>query len=118
MGSRFTTDVAGMRAVLEVMKQEQLFFIDSRTTGSSIAEREAEALGVPSLSRDVFLDNVADVGKISIQIGKLVGLAKKRGYAVGICHPYPETVLALRQEADRLLSQGVEIVPISALFKG
>jgi len=117
MGSRFTTDVAGMRTVLEAMKQEGMFVSDSRTTGNTIAGREAQELGVPTLSRDVFLDNVADVGQISQQIRKLVELAGKRGYAVGICHPYRETVQALRQEAGGLLSQGVVLVPVSKLLK-
>lgn len=110
MGSRFTEFEAGMRAVLEVMHDKGMFFIDSRTTGQSVVESVANKVGVPSAVRDVFLDNVAEVDAISLQIQKLVQLAEKRGRAIGICHPYPETVEALRQQSKYLRNGPVEVV--------
>lgn len=116
MGSRFTADRQGMTAVLKMLKQEGMFFIDSRTTGKSIAAEEARTLGVPVASRDIFLDNDANVEKIARQIRKLAVLASKRGSAIGICHPYAETIAALRQEEGFLRQQGVEVVAASALL--
>jgi len=117
MGSRFTTDRTGMRAVLELMRQEGLFFVDSRTTGRSIALDEARLMQVPATARDVFLDNDADVERIARQIRKLVLLAVKKGSAVGICHPYPETLAALQQELPGLSRDGVVVVPASQLIR-
>lgn len=117
MGSRFTTNHAGMRAVLELMLQEGMFFVDSRTTGGSIALEEARLLKVPATARDVFLDNDADVERIARQIRKLVVLAGKKGSAVGICHPYPETLAALQQELPGLSHDGVVVVPASQLIR-
>ena len=110
MGSRFTEFEAGMTVVLEIMHEKGMFFIDSRTTGQSVVRKIAEKEGVPSAVRDVFLDNVAEVEAIRAQIRKLVALAEKRGRAIGICHPYPETVEALRREAKHLRKGPVEVV--------
>ena len=115
MGSRFTEYEAGMKTVLSIMREKGMFFIDSRTTGRSVAIPVARKLGVPSGVRDVFLDNVAEVGAISSQIIKLIELAKKRGRAIGLCHPYPETLEALRKEAKRLRDGPVEMVFASKL---
>ena len=118
MGSRFTEDRAGMDVVLEEMKKEGLFFIDSRTTAHSVALAEAHRLGVPTAARDVFLDNVQEVGPIDAQIRKLVRLARLRGEAIGICHPHPATLRALRREKDYFAKEGVTIVPVSQLLDG
>jgi len=117
MGSRFTADAEKMRPVLEVMRGEGLFFIDSRTTGLSVAAAEARDIGVPVASRDMFLDNDRDVDRISLQIRKLALLAARRGSAIGICHPYPQTLEALRREQGFLRDRGVQVVPASALVQ-
>jgi uncharacterized protein len=116
MGSKFTTYPEGMRTVLGIMRQEGLFFVDSRTTGDSVALAEARRMKVPATARDVFLDNDADVEQIVRQIRKLVRLAEKKGSAVGICHPYPETITALQQELPRISHDGIVVVPVSQLL--
>ncbi|MBE0597523.1 MAG: divergent polysaccharide deacetylase family protein, partial [Desulfuromonadales bacterium] len=73
-------------------------------------------LGVPAAVRDLFLDNVPEVDKIAAEIRRLVRQAKRQGQAVGICHPYPQTLEALRREAPALKREGVEVVPVSRLL--
>jgi uncharacterized protein len=116
MGSRFTEYREGMAVVLEMMHAENFFFVDSLTTEKSIAMAEAGRLGVPAISRDIFLDNIQDVDQISREIRKLAVMAIRRGQAVAICHPYPETLEALRREVPLLRQQGIEIVPVSQLL--
>ena len=58
-GSKATADVRVVRAVLGIVKERGLFFLDSRTTNASVAGAEAAAMRVPFLARDVFLDDVA-----------------------------------------------------------
>ena len=115
MGSRYTEYASGMHTVLEMMRDNGLFFIDSRTTSSSIVKREADRVGVPTAVRDVFLDNVAEVEAIRVEIRRLVRRAKKNGTAVGICHPYPETIAALRMEQKQLQDTSLELVFASKL---
>jgi len=116
MGSRFTEYRQGMDVVLAAMKEAGLFFVDSRTTGRSVAFAAARAAGIPAAARDVFLDNDQDVERISGEIRKLAVLAGKRGQAVGICHPYAETLEALRRETAYLKQQNIEVVPVSELL--
>jgi polysaccharide deacetylase 2 family uncharacterized protein YibQ len=115
MGSRYTEVQPGMSAVLDVLRSKQLFFVDSRTSARSVAAGAARQAGVSFAARDVFLDNVRDVEAIAKEVRKLAGLARRKGQAVGICHPYPQTIAALRREAEVLRSQGVEVVPASSL---
>jgi hypothetical protein len=117
MGSRLTEQADSMDAVLEVLQERGLFFVDSRTSAASVAVKEARRIGVPTTMRDVFLDNVREVPAIVREIRKLAGMARRRGFAVGICHPYPETLAALRQEAEVLHQQGIDVVPVSQLLR-
>jgi hypothetical protein len=116
MGSRFTEYRKGMAVVIEQMKAADLFFLDSLTTGRSVAFDEARKAGVPAAVRDLFLDNTRDVNHIYRQIRKLVQLAKKNGYAIGICHPYPQTLEALRLQVAVLQGKDIEVVPVSQLL--
>lgn len=117
MGSRFTEDQQAMAVVMAVLREEGLYFVDSLTSSQSVGTATARQAGVPSLRRDVFLDNVAEVAAIAHEIRRLAAKATRNGSAVGICHPYPETITALRQELPELARQGVEFVAVSALLK-
>jgi polysaccharide deacetylase 2 family uncharacterized protein YibQ len=117
MGSRFTADERAMAAVMDELRARGLFFVDSLTSGASVGRAAAQRAGVPSGSRDVFLDNVAETGAITRQLRQLVAKARRNGSAIGICHPYPETLAVLRRELPKLVEQGIEFVPVSALVK-
>lgn len=117
MGSRYTADRQGMRRVLGLLRDDGLFFVDSRTTSASVALAEGRNLGMAVAGRDIFLDNEADVAKITAQLEKLVKLAQNRGQGIGIGHPYPETLTALERFLPRLRQRGVEVVAVSALLE-
>jgi polysaccharide deacetylase 2 family uncharacterized protein YibQ len=117
MGSRFTEDARALAPVMESLGEKGLFFIDSRTTGQSRVPEVAARFGVPTMSRDVFLDNLAEVDAIAREILRLEGKARRQGMAIGICHPYPETLEALRRELPGLAERGINIVPVSLLLR-
>ena len=56
MGSRATQDQRVMNAVLDELKDAKLFFVDSRTIGSSKAYKIAKEKLIPAAKRDMFLD--------------------------------------------------------------
>jgi len=116
MGSKFTQDEEKMRLVLMEIKKKNIFFVDSKTISNSCGYRIARELGIPALSRSVFLDNGRDVNKISGEIRTLMDIAKKEGIAVGICHPYPETIQALKKMEPVLMGGTVKVVPAGELF--
>lgn len=117
MGSKATSDAQVMESVLSVVKQEGLFYVDSVTSPESKGFDTAQKLNLPSAKRDVFLDGVQDKAYIKLQIKKLKELAKKKGLAVGIGHPHPETVKALKEMLPEFEKEGIQIVPASEVVK-
>ena len=116
MGSRLTADPRKMNQVMDVLKGRGLFFLDSRTIASSVAYRQAQAAGIPALQRDVFLDNERHVTKIVEQLRVLIEIARIKKSAIGIGHPYPETLKALSRFPKIAESAGVEIVAVRKLL--
>ncbi len=112
MGSRLTEDSQKMAQVMAVIKGRGLFFLDSRTIADSVAYRSAVKAGIPALQRDVFLDNERNVVKILEQFQVLIEIARVKGEAIGIGHPYPETLQALTRVKEIVAAAGVEIVPV------
>jgi polysaccharide deacetylase 2 family uncharacterized protein YibQ len=43
-------------------------------------------------------------------------MARSKGRAVAIGHPYPETLEVLERELPKLAAEGIELVTISALL--
>jgi polysaccharide deacetylase 2 family uncharacterized protein YibQ len=116
MGSRLTTDAAVMRTILGVLKRRGLFFVDSRTTSQTVAYEEALRMGVPAAMRDVFLDADEDRGMIRSRLLELFRTARNKGSAVGICHPFPETLKVLKEDFGLLREYGLEAVSVSKLL--
>jgi hypothetical protein len=114
MGSRFTADPQAMRTLLTLVRARNLFFLDSVTAPKSVAYDLALEMGVKAERRTVFLDNDQNQEKIAAQLDLLVQLAEKHGRAVGIGHPYPATVEALRKYQSQLRSR-TEMVGLSRL---
>jgi len=114
-GSKFTADIPAMRRLYELIGSRGFVFVDSRTTAESKAPVVAKERKKPLLSRDVFLDNSRDESAIRRQIIEAVGIAKKRGYAVAIGHPHPETFRALK--GAKQLFDGVDLVYVDEIYK-
>jgi polysaccharide deacetylase 2 family uncharacterized protein YibQ len=117
MGSAFTKDREAILPVMQALKDKGLWFLDSKTVGSSVAGEIAQDLGIPSVERDVFLDNVADVTAILRQLKETEAIARKRGYAVAIGHPHNETIQALQQWTADIEARGFEVVPLSQIIE-
>ncbi len=117
MGSRFTEDAEGMAVVFEVLAERGLFFVDSKTSPRSVAGKLAVRYGIKTASRDVFLDNEQDKAYIEGQFREFIRIVKRRGTAIAIGHPYPETIEVLTETQAELLEAGITIVNVSELLK-
>jgi hypothetical protein len=95
MGSRFTEDAAGMKSVATELAARKLYFLDSYTSAESVAYHVARQAKVPSLRRDVFIDNVAERDAVLAMLAKAEAVARRKGQAVAIGHPHPGTIEAL-----------------------
>lgn len=111
MGSALTQQRQAMHSVLNVVKAHDLYFIDSRTTGASVAQQVATELAIPSQRRHIFLDNQPHPAYLQLQFVRLVNQAKRTGLAIGIGHPHPATLAFL--QTLRFEDYGVELVPAS-----
>ena len=106
-----------MRPVLRLLKRQGLFFLDSRTTPNSVAERLGRELGLAVASRDIFLDNVRTKEYIRARIEELKAIARERGSAIAIGHPYPETIATLKEVIGSLQKEGFKLVRVSELTR-
>ncbi|MEP1870945.1 MAG: divergent polysaccharide deacetylase family protein, partial [Paraglaciecola sp.] len=113
MGSKFTQLSFPLSVTMEFLLDKGLFFVDSRTTRYSKAQRIAEQVGVPNIMRHVFLDHVVELKQIEIQFNRLIELSKKNGYAVGIAHPHPETLNFLKGHLPELKKQQITLSKLS-----
>lgn len=96
-GSLVTQHPVIMTWVMEFLSQRPgTIFLDSRTTHKSVAFDMAEEQSIPALWRDVFLDDQPDAEQIKLQIDRLMTIARKEGYAIGIAHPRPSTIPVLK----------------------
>jgi len=117
MGSHLTRHLAFMQWVMEdIVNQGGLFFVDSYTSVSSVALKVARANGIPSIKRDIFLDNDPEPRKIREQFERLVSIARKDGYALGIGHPYKATLDLLELELPQLAAEGIMLVSVEDLI--
>lgn len=117
MGSRATADRRTMQQVLAAVQQTGTYFVDSRTTSSSVAASMARELDIRTASRDVFLDDDESVESVRRQLRLLIEVAESRGDAIGIGHLYPTTLRVLREELPRLRARGIEFVVASELVR-
>jgi len=114
MGSKMTAVSSQMYQIFTILKKENLFFVDSRTSGNSLCKPSARLLQVPFAERDVFLDHVVETDAIRKQVRELMEKAERDGSAVGIGHPHGETYQVLREMLPEI-NRRVRLVPASRL---
>ncbi len=117
MGSRATRDRRVMERLAEILVQKDIYFIDSRTAGSSVAAQVTRDARVPTGTRDVFLDDDPSEASVRRQLRQLVRLSESRQYVIGIGHVYPTTVRVLREEIPRLADAGYEFLFASDVLR-
>ncbi|WP_455217090.1 divergent polysaccharide deacetylase family protein [Kaarinaea lacus] len=118
MGSLLTQHPGHMRWLMqELGKHNDLYFVDSYTTKTSIGQKIARENWIPTMRRDVFLDSDRDPAKIRKHFRRLIRKAEKNGFALAIGHPYPETMAILEEELPELNRKGIALLPVSQLLE-
>ncbi|HSS45277.1 MAG TPA: divergent polysaccharide deacetylase family protein, partial [Thermoanaerobaculia bacterium] len=117
MGSAATADSRVMQAVARVLARRGLFFVDSRTTDTTVAQEVVRRERVPAVSRRVFLDDRATPEAIAQSLAELLTRARAGGSALALGHPYPATLDVLERELPGLASRGVRLVKVSELVQ-
>lgn len=119
MGSVLTQQVTQMQWLMETINanSSNLFFVDSYTSNNSKAAIIANANDVIAIQRDVFLDNSKNVKMIEAAFNKLIKVAQRKGIAVGIAHPYPETINVLVEKISLLKNENkIQFTQLKSLY--
>jgi polysaccharide deacetylase 2 family uncharacterized protein YibQ len=117
MGSRATADLKTMTWIMQDLKSRGMAFIDSRTTVHTVAEEAAQAQGVPTNRRHVFLDNERSAAAIRTQLEEAIYRSRMEGEIIAIGHLDPVTVDVLSQELPALSALGADLVKPSDLVR-
>lgn len=118
MGSALTANDAAMKTVLAYLAERNLFFLDSVTTGKTVAREAGAAVGAKVVSRDVFIDAaVGDPRAVRRQLRLVEEIARETGYAVAIGHPRGETLDVLGPWLATAPARGFDLAPISDLVE-
>ena len=117
MGSKFTEDAEKLGYVMNILKQRNMFFLDSKTSASSKGKDLAVKNDIKFVERDVFLDNNNDYDYILKQLQKAEDIAIKKGFAVAICHPKSQTYLALKDWVESLNGKQLKLVHVSEIVQ-
>lgn len=110
MGSKATENHKVMKTLMEVLKKEKLFYIDSNTSIKSVGPLLAAQNGVPFARNERFIDQEKNVSAIKNAIRKAIKKAQKEGKVVIIGHPYAETGQALGEIISEIEREGIKLV--------
>lgn len=86
MGSKVTEDKRIMRIILEVCKERNLYYLDSKTARKSVIPKLAKELSVPYLENDIFFDHVYSETHIYRQASKITKQLQKHEQIIAIGH--------------------------------
>ena len=117
MGSKFTEDKERLGYIIDILKTQNMFFLDSKTTSVSKGKELTDEKNVAFASRDIFLDNENNYEYIFLQLTKAEKIAEKKGFAIAICHPKSNTYPALKDWVETLKDKNIKLVHISEIIK-
>jgi polysaccharide deacetylase 2 family uncharacterized protein YibQ len=118
MGSKATGDPRVMKVILEVCKEKNLIFVDSKTNYWSVVPKVATQLRVPFVENHIFLDDSINPKKISMQCALIRKHLMHHDLCFAIGHvgrPGKETALVLEQEVPKI-QRGATFIKLSSLF--
>lgn len=116
MGSAATADRTLMQQLMQNLAQHKLFFLDSRTIGSSVASKVARENGVIALDRHIFLDDSDEYADVQRQFNLSLQYARKHGTAIVIGHPRKNTIRVLQQGIANL-PKDIQLVGMGSLWR-
>lgn len=119
MGSKASSEEGIINAVLDVIKEKNIYFVDSYTATQPVAKKIADSKGVTCYNRNVFLDGQQPKSFVKNRLAEAANIAIKKGYAVAIGHVGIEggkvTAEAIQEMLPEFKSKNVQLVFVSEL---
>ena len=118
MGSKATEDERIMKIVLEVCKENGLFYLDSKTMEKSVVSKVANELNVPFLENNFFFDDAYTTQHIKNQGKKLEKKLTEYEQLVAIGHVgvSGSMMVSVLKEYIPVYKNKAEIVSLSELI--
>ena len=116
MGSKATTDRQTMQYLMKALSAQQLFFLDSKTAGNSVAAKVAKEFGIKALERHIFLDDSDVLEDVKRQFQQAISYARKNGLAIMIGHPRKHSIAVLERGLSNL-PDDIQLVSLSSLWR-
>lgn len=117
MGSRFTSYGPGLKVFMSELEKRHIFFLDSKTAASSIAEAVARDYHIPTTHRDVFIDHVETADFVAAALNHAEDVARVTGSAIAIGHPKDVTLASIEVWMEEAKGRGFDIVPLATVMK-
>jgi polysaccharide deacetylase 2 family uncharacterized protein YibQ len=111
MGSKVTADQRVMRVVLEVCRENGLFFIDSKTSPKSVVPTLSKEIGVPYLENELFFDDVYTTQHIINQTKRLIKKLELDNEIIAIGHVGPPG-----QKTAAIIKEFIPVIETNAKF--
>ncbi|WP_353093090.1 divergent polysaccharide deacetylase family protein [Tissierella praeacuta] len=119
MGSKVMKNEMTMREILNIAKEKDIYFLNSRTDESTICEELSREIGVEYFIRNIFLDNEKTEYYISRAMEELSKTALEKGYAIGIGHVGGQggkiTIDTINKMSKKLKEEGIEFIYVSQI---
>lgn len=115
MGSLLTQLERPMRWVMQLCQEKGLFFIDSRTSSTSVAADLAASMGIAWASRRYFLDHQLDEQAMKQVWSKAMACAGEGRRCIVIAHPHDETISFLEEHLTK--ANIAQMLPVKRLLK-
>jgi len=119
MGSAGTADYELMNYLFNVLDEQEMSFLDSRTTSKSVGRELSEIVGIPFAERSIFLDNSKEREAILEAVEKGLNVSEKKGHAIMIGHIWTEELADILLELyPALLENNYVLNNLTDLFTG
>jgi len=107
-----------METILSFCAENNIYFLDSRTTAETAAPAAAQKLGMKIAERNIFIDNEQSRESMLSYISSGLTRAKNSGTAVMIGHTWsPELAPLLARQLPVFIEQGYAIRSVSDILK-
>jgi len=117
-GSKVTEDREAVETILAFCAENNLLFLDSRTTAGTVVPDEARRMGVTIAERHVFIDNDRSKSAMINSITGGLSRAKREGQVIMIGHAFSrELAPLLAEQYPLLVNQGFVIKTASDIIK-
>jgi hypothetical protein len=117
MGSMVMQYRRPLETVMQVLKENDMFFVDSHTTSKTVGWEVAREMDVPSYLVDFFLDaeDVSQRGFAERMAEKILQYAKTHTEIVVITHCKSSSLNSLTEILENLKNTSIKLVPLSEI---